>query len=202
MATKDVKTLRIEALVTALASGQICIESANDGDVGIKLFAYKDHDGNARKVLVKDQPAFVTDLTASGTCSGDFPVTTDGVTITGDGTAASPLVGSLVWAEFESTALSATGNADTVATTDDAMVKWTFLVTRTDSTGNMAQYDVSCCVDHSASSVEYKSEKTSDIGDTSGITFSVDHDGSRARLRATITAGTWIVTGAVYSKEV
>lgn len=41
------------------------------------------------------------------------------------------------------------------------------------------------------SSVQYNDNSTSDIGNTSGVTMSVDISGTDARLRATVTSDNW-----------
>jgi len=46
---------------------------------------------------------------------------------------------------------------------------------------------------YNGGSVEYTDNSTSDIGDTSGVTFSVDTSGADMRLRATVTSDDWSI---------
>lgn len=46
---------------------------------------------------------------------------------------------------------------------------------------------------YNGGSVEYTDNSTSDIGDTSGVTFSVDTLGANMRLRATVTSNDWSI---------
>ena len=46
------------------------------------------------------------------------------------------------------------------------------------------------------SSVVYSEDSTEDIGDTSGVTLSVDYSSSLIRLKATVTSDNWIVEGS------
>ena len=46
---------------------------------------------------------------------------------------------------------------------------------------------------YNGGSVEYTDNSTSDIGTTSGVTFSVDTSGANMRLRATVTSDNWII---------
>jgi len=111
--------------------------------------------------------------------------------------------GSSLWTEFAQTSISATGNINTHDPgTSDGIAIWRFMVTRTDVTGSMAEVEVSAVWDDSATSVQYRQAKTVDIGNTAGITFSVDHSGGLVRLRATRTSGIWTVSGAYYIKDV
>jgi len=58
--------LEIEDEAADIGTGQRCIEDVADADIGVKLAGYKDHDGVARKMLVKDQPLKNSKITISG----------------------------------------------------------------------------------------------------------------------------------------
>lgn len=91
------------------------------------------------------------------------------------------------------TSISATGNVNTFDPTSDGAVWYEFMVT--DGSTNMAALTMMAVWDDSAGTVQYAQTKSDDIGDTSGITFSVDMDSGLVRLRATVTTGTWNVYG-------
>jgi hypothetical protein len=52
---------------------------------------------------------------------------------------------------------------------------------------------------HDGTNVEFTDNSTKDIGDTSGVTFSVDISGTDLRLRATTTSDNWIIKTLVKS---
>ena len=52
---------------------------------------------------------------------------------------------------------------------------------------------------HDGTNVEFTDNSTKDIGDTSGVTFSVDISGTDLRLRATTTSDNWIIKSLVRS---
>jgi hypothetical protein len=81
--TEGRKITRINDLVTNINNLQICIENANDADLAIHAFGYKDDLGNTYKVIVKDGVAKVASVDSAGDVIGtnikkaNFSATTD-----------------------------------------------------------------------------------------------------------------------------
>ena len=104
-----------------------------------------------------------------------------------------------LWTEFGSTDnITADDNADTFDPTADGMCIWHVLVYNS-TTPSIAEYTISAVWDYTAGTVEFRSAKTLDIGDTSGIVLSVTATASTSvELAVDWTSGTWTVKGARY----
>jgi len=85
-----------------------------------------------------------------------------------------------------------TENIDTFDPDGDGAVFWYYSV---QNGANHRGGTITACWDDSAGTVEYNDVSTSDIGDTSPLTLSVDMSGGSGtvRLRATATTDNWIV---------
>ena len=64
--TEEVKILHIVDIVSNLDDTQLGMESINDTDLGYKMLCYKDANGNAHKILAKNQDAYIKDLRLTG----------------------------------------------------------------------------------------------------------------------------------------
>ena len=145
------------------------------------------------------------DLFAYTTVDARLPVgATNGHVLTVDSAEAAGMKwaaggGSSLLTEFSDTAISASGMVNEFNPTDDGFGYWEFMVE--DGT-NFAQWTVHVVWDDSAGTVSYRTAKTNDIGDTSGITFTADMSGATGtvRLMATRTSGTWNVYGVRYNR--
>ena len=91
-----------------------------------------------------------------------------------------------------------TETVDSFADTEGKGADWTYVVDKGPGT-HMRKGKISASWDGVADSTPIFDEaSTSDIGDTSGVTFTVDKTGNTVRLRCAVTSDNW----AVYATRV
>lgn len=86
-----------------------------------------------------------------------------------------------------------TETVDSFVDTDGKGADWSYVVDKGPGT-HLRKGKISACWDKIADSAPvFKDISTTDIGDTSGVTFSVDKSGNTVRLRCTVTSDDWVV---------